>query len=165
MSLLKSIFTSTAPWGWKRTCITLLLVFLMPIGFVGYIFLQAQIEQNHPTYYEKGSDFHLDDLPCTAHDVRFMPAGGLGPWGRAYEFQCSETDYRSWVAQKRRQHPELCQIREEARDHLPAITKDGRVEFKLVEDFLISDWRFEDQGYYLVYDRKDGRAITWSHSR
>lgn len=62
-------------------------------------------------------------------------------------------------------HPELSEIRVEDSNYLPTVARDGTVSEERVDDFLISDWRFTDQGLYYAYDKKGGRAIRWSHSR
>lgn len=132
--------------------------------------VEVWFEKNRPTYYERGSDFPLDDLPVSAHDVRFSPRMPFAPNGRTYEFKCTESDYREWVRKARLKHPELSEVRIEVRDlfslrRLPVVARDGTVSEDAVADFLISDWTYTDQGLYYAYDRKGGRAIKWSHSR
>ena len=135
------------------------------VALIGFTFIQSRIESNRPTYYAKGEDFSLDDLPLSAHDVRFVGTAPFSPWGRAYEFKCTEQDYRLWVAQTRKEHPKLSEIRNEDSAFLPTITKEGKIKDQRISDVLISDWTFQDQGFYLVYDKKASRAIRWSHSR
>ncbi|MDA0768182.1 MAG: hypothetical protein O3A92_15345 [Verrucomicrobia bacterium] len=143
----------------------LLAILSIPIGVVAYFAIEVWIEHRRPTYYESAANFPLDDLPTGAHEIRFMPTGSLGPWGRTYEFRCTEDEYLEWVGRTRILSEELGEVREEEWGMHPAIARDGSVELEVVENYLVSDWTFEDQGFYLVYDRKNERAIRWSHSR
>ena len=160
--------TNRKKWYRRPGCLIPFLIALLPILFVGYGFLEVWIEKNRPTYYEQGSDFSLDDLPASARDVRFSPHLPFSPSGRKYEFKCTEGDYREWVKKTKVKHPELSDIRlgDPYMDgSLPTVSREGTVDEVEIEEFLISSWRYTDQGFYLAYDIKGGRAIRWSHSR
>jgi hypothetical protein len=157
-------------WYRRTGCLIPLLIVLSPFLLIGYGVLEVWIEKNRPTYYERGSDFPLDDLPASAHDVRFCPSMPFAPSGRTYEFKCTESDYREWARKARLKHPELSEVRVVESDflsseRLPAVARDGTVSEESVTDYLISDWIYTDQGLYFAYDRNGGRAIKWSHSR
>ena len=138
----------------------LLFVFLISLAY-----LQNQKEASRPTYYETAHDFPLDELPDSAHDIRFIPAVAFSAWGRSYEFKCTESDFIEWVEEKRISHPKLSPVRRESDEVHPSISKEGIATMDRVEELLISDWNFEDEGLYFVYDLDQGRAIRWSHSR
>lgn len=142
-----------------------LCVISIPACLIVCLFVEQWIESNRPTYYEHGADFPLDDLPASAHDVRFVQQTSFSPIGCAYEFKCSEEDYRGWVQNTRRTHPKLSNIRLEDWGQHPSISTEGILELEVVKDFLVSDWRFEDQGFYLIFDKKTSRAVRWEHSR
>lgn len=152
-------------WYRRWGCLIPLLVVSLPICAIGFALVQGLIESNRPTYYKNGADFPLDDLPESAHDVRLAPSVSFSPIGRAYEFKCSEDDYRSWVEKTRKGQTKLSEIRVEDRGLHPSISQEGVLELEVVGDFLVSDWRFEDQGFYLIYDKKASRAVRWAHSR
>jgi hypothetical protein len=157
-------------WYRRAGCLIPLAVVLSPVLFMGYGFLEIWIETNRPTYYESGKDFPLDDLPASANDVRFSPHQPFCAEGRTYEFKCTVSDYREWVRKARLKHPELSEVRVEGSDflhrsRLPVVARDGTVSEEIVDDYLISDWRYTDQGLYFAYDLKGGRAVKWSHSR
>jgi endogenous inhibitor of DNA gyrase (YacG/DUF329 family) len=157
-------------WYRRPGRLILLGVVLSPFLFIGYGFLEIWIETNRPTYYEFGRDFPLDDLPASAKDVRFSPHQPFCAEGRTYEFKCTEMDYREWARKARLKHPELSEVRVEESEflrsnRLPTVSKDGVVSEEIVGDYLISDWRYTDQGLYFAYDLKGGRAVKWSHSR
>ena len=154
-------------WYRRAGCLVPLVIVLSPFLLIGYGVLEVWIEKNRPTYYERGSDFPLDDLPASAHDVRFSPSMPFAPSGRTYEFKCTESDYREWARKARLKHPELSELRVVDGNYhfLPMVARDGSVSEERVEDLLISDWTYTDQGLYFAYDRKGGRAIRWSHSR
>lgn len=160
--------TQRKAWFAKPGCIISLVVGFALAVLVGHDIVVGYIERNRPTHYEFGSDFPLDELPPSARDVRFMYHKAFSPWGRAYEFRCTESDFRDWVTRARSKHPELSEIREGDRfvdTALPIINRDGTYDEVQADDILISDWRFEDQGLYFAFDRATGRAVTWSHSR
>ena len=157
-------------WYRRAGCLIPLLIVLSPFLLIGYGILEVWIEKNRPTYYERGQDFPLDDLPASAHDVRFCPSMPFAPSGRTYEFKCTESDFREWASKARLKHPELSEVRVErseflSENRLPVVSRDGIVSEETVGDYLISDWRYTDQGLYFAYDLKSGRAIKWSHSR
>lgn len=66
---------------------------------------------------------------------------------------------------KRRKDPDLSPIRTGENDMIPTISRSGEISFDRLDVFLVSDWKEQDAGYYLVYDPKNGRAVTWSHTR
>lgn len=144
--------------------IPLLIGFLLLI-LIGHDIIVGRIESNRPTYYESGDSFPLDNLPPSAREVHFRNTAAFDAWGRSYEFECTEQDFRDWVAKARNAYPKLSPIRREASYALPVILKDGSIDSKLARDVLISDWTYTDLGQYYVYDPSRGRAITWSHSR
>jgi hypothetical protein len=154
-------------WYRRAGCLIPLLIVLSPFVLIGYGILEVWIERNRPTYYERGNDFPLDDLPASARDVRFCPSMPFAPSGRTYEFKCTESDYREWVRKARLKLPELSEVRvgNSGSHFLPVVSRDGSVSEEIVDDFLISDWTYTDQGLYYAYDLKGGRAIRWSHSR
>ena len=135
------------------------------VAFVAWVVIQIRFEENLPTYFEHGGSFPVDDLPPTSTDVRLYKSATFAPWGRAYEFKCTEAEYRNWVAKKRTKDSSLSVIRTERNDMIPTINKSGEISFEALDVFLVSDWKEQDSGYYLVYDPKNGRAVTWSHSR
>lgn len=148
------------PWIVVSLATTALLVALIVSVIVSTV-----IESNRPTFYEKGSDFRLDKLPPSAHDVRFAPVSPFSSLGLTYEFRCTEADYRDWVARIRQKNPDLGEIHIQDFGQQPTIDKSGVIELVPLRDYLISEWRFEDRGIHLVYDPATGRAIRWSHSR
>ena len=157
-------------WYRRAGCLIPLSIILFPTLFVGYGFLEIWIETHRPTHYERGKDFPLDDLPNSGSDVRFSPHMPFSPEGRTYEFKCTESDYREWARKARLKHPKLSEVRVVESDlfssnRLPTVARDGTVTEESVADYLISDWKYSDQGLYFAYDRKGGRAIRWSHSR
>jgi hypothetical protein len=152
-------------WYKRPLLIIILVVIALPIALIGYTVVSIAIEARRPTYYPKGSDFPLDELPPSAYDVRFAPTAPFAPLGRAYEFRCKEQEYRDWVHRVRLDYPKLGEIRTVESGRHPTIDTAGKVELQSLYNFLISEWRFEDQGLHLVYDRASGRAIRWSHSR
>jgi hypothetical protein len=154
-------------WYRRAGCLIPLLIALSPFFLIGYGILEVWIEKNRPTYYERGSDFPLDDLPASARDVLFSPSMPFAPSGRTYEFKCTESDYREWARKARLKHTELSEVRVGNRGShfLPVVSRDGSVSHEIVDDFLISDWTYTDQGLYYAFDLKGGRAIRWSHSR
>ena len=133
--------------------------------FVAWVVIQIRFEENLPTYFARGSSFPVDELPPTSTDVRLYKSAAFAPWGRAYEFKCTEAEYRNWVERKRRKDSDLSAIRRAQNDMIPTIARSGEISFEALDEFLVSDWKEEDSGYYLVYDPKNGRAVTWSHSR
>ncbi|MGJ8657775.1 MAG: hypothetical protein ACSHX6_15110 [Akkermansiaceae bacterium] len=146
----------------RKGCLTPLILIL---AFIGYGFLEIWIESNRATYYAKGEDFSIDDLPPSAHDVKYVSTAPFSPLGRAYEFKCSEQDYKTWVDQTLKDNPKLSNVRQEKDRIVPFISREGEFKRQIITDILISDWTLEDQGIYLVYDKKASRAIRWSHSR
>ena len=142
-----------------------LSIIIVLVIIVGHDIVVSTIEEKRPTYYMNGADFTLDDLPHSARNVHFLNHVSFGAWGRAYEFDCTEKDFMMWASKKREEHPELSPIRTELRYEMPVILKDATVNSIVAREVLISDWRYTDQGLYVVYDRDRGRAITWSHSR
>ena len=155
-------------WYRRPGCLIRLLFALLPVLFIAFAIIHDWYEANRPTYYERAADFPVDDLPSSAKNIRYCPHTPFSPLGRSYQFECSEQDYREWVRKTRITRPELSDIR--AGDPLPepdipVIAKHGTVTWSKVENYLISDWRFEDQGLYLVYDIEGGRAVRWAHSR
>lgn len=160
--------TAIRPKWYRRVgCLILLLIGISPFLLIGFTLLQVQIEKNRPTYYPRGSDFPLDDLPASAYDVRFCPSMPFDPSGRTYEFKCTENDYLEWARKAKIKHPEISEVRAVKSDihRLPVVSRKGIVSEEKVSDYLISDWTYTDQGLYFAYDRKGGRAIRWSHSR
>jgi hypothetical protein len=140
----------------------------LPLLFIAYAIIHDWYEANRPTYYATAADFPVDDLPASAKDIRYCPHTPFSPLGRTYDFECTEQDYREWVRRTRLKRPELSEISlgDPLRESdFPSVAKDGTVTWIEVERFLISDWRFEDQGSYLLYNLDAGRAIKWSHSR
>jgi hypothetical protein len=83
----------------------------------------------------------------------------------AYEFQCTEADFRKWVAKARKDNPKLCEIRTESLYSFPTILRDATTGVTTARNVLISEWRYTDSGQYFIYDPSRGRAITWSNSR
>lgn len=155
-------------WYRRPGCLVALVIAALPVMFVAYAIFHDWREANRPTYYEFAKDFTLDELPSSARDIRLCPHTPFSPLGIAYEFKCTEQDYRDWVRQTREKTPELSEIR--VGDPLPepdiaSIARDGTVTWDKNQRCLISDWRFEDQGLYLVYDLEAGKAVRWSHSR
>ena len=142
-----------------------LSIFFVLVIIVGHDIVVGTIEENRPTYYENGADFPLDDLPPSARNVHFRKHLPFDPWGRSYEFDCTENDFLTWASKKREEHPELSPIRTELTYGMPVILKNATVDSIVAREVLISDWTYTDQGLYVVYDRDRGRAITWSHSR
>lgn len=132
---------------------------------MAWVAIQIRFEENLPTYFEYGGSFPIDALPPSSTDVRLYKSAAFAPWGRAYEFRCSEAEYRSWVEMKRRKDPDLSPIRTGKNDMIPTISRSGEISFDRLDVFLVSDWKEQDAGYYLVYDPKNGRAVTWSHTR
>ncbi len=153
-------------WYRRASCLIPLLIVLSPFLLIGLTLLEVWIEKSRPTFYELGSEFPLDELPGSARDVRFSPSMPFAPMGRTYEFKCTETDYREWARKARLKYPEISEVREEKHYYrVPTVAKDGAVTESIVMDLLIADWTYTDQGLYFAYDRKEGRAIHWSHSR
>jgi len=146
-------------WYQRIGCLIPIILILLLISF---ILIGGWMTSNRATYYASGEDFRIDDLPPTAHDVRLEQQTFTAP---AYEFKCSETDYRNWVSSTRKKHPKLSIIRDEEIGYCVTISRAGVLDNQKLSNILISDWTFEDQGFYLVYDKKTTRAIRWSHSR
>jgi hypothetical protein len=160
------MLTKDKRWSYKRPLVLIpLVVAALSVLLVAFAIFSTVIESNRPTYYERGSDFPLDELPPSAHDVRFAPTAAFAPMGTAYEFRCTEAEYLDWVERTRREYPELSEVRTQDSGQHVAIDRSGKAQIVRLRDFLISEWRFEDQGFYLVYDPAAGRAIRWSHSR
>jgi hypothetical protein len=157
--------SSQTPWYKRLGCVIPLFIFLGVAIYVGNGLMEAERQSKLPTYFKNGADFPLDDLPPSARDVHFRYSGGGEPWGTAYEFQCTEEDFREWAAKARVKYPKLSVIRKESSYVLPVILSDATVDATTANDVLVSDWQYTDQGHYFVYDRDRGRAITWSMSR
>jgi hypothetical protein len=155
-------------WSERSGCLILFVVAALPVLFIFYAIFDDWYEANRPTYYEQAEYFPVDDLPSSAKDIRFNPSYPFSAVGRTYEFKCTEQDYRDWVRRKKHKTPKLSEIRlgdPLSELEIASIARDGTVTWNKVGNYLISDWRFEDQGYYLVYDLEAGRAVKWSHSR
>ena len=153
--------------GWyKRPMVIIILgIVAMPVLLVAFAISSVVFESKRPTYYENGSDFPLDKLPPSAHDVRFSPEVPFSPLGRTYEFRRTEADFRDWVERSRHRFPKLSVVQTQDQAFHATIDRSGNVELELLRNFLVSKWTLGDQGFYLVYDPATGRAIRWSHSR
>ena len=152
-------------WYRRKGCLLGVIALIAPFAFVGFLILAAWFESSGPTYYERGSEFPFDKLPASAHDVRLVRSSPFASTGRVYEFTCTEEDFRSWVDATRIENPELGDIKKVEYGTRPFITSNGELEIKPISEFLISEWTFEDQGLHLIYEKKVGRALRWSHSR
>ncbi len=153
------------PWFKKLGCVIPLIVGLAFAIFIGKGFIVAARLSKLPTYFKNGIDFPLDDLPPSASDVHFRYSGGGEPWGTAYEFQCTEKDFRQWASKARVNNPKLTGIRTESPYVLPVVLSDGTMTSITAREVLISDWRHLDQSHSFAYDLDRNRAITWSMSR
>ena len=152
-------------WYKRPLFIAPLILIGIPVALVTIIATMTTIELNRPRWYENGSDFPLDRLPPSAHDVRFVPSYPFSPVGRSYEFRCTEEDYRQWVEQTRRKLPNLSDIRTEENGIYFSIGRSGAEQQVLLYNVLISDWREDDQSIYLVYNPETGTALRRSSSR
>lgn len=120
---------------------------------------------NRPTYYARAADCPIKSLPASATDIHFCQPMPFAPLATSYQFICSEDSYRQWVDETKKNHPELGEIELNDRGVQLRIHPDGSVSQDLIGPHLISAWRHEDEGLYLVYDLKEHRAIRWAHSR
>lgn len=120
---------------------------------------------NRPTYYARAADCPIKSLPASATDIHFCQPMPFAPLATSYQFICTEDGYRQWVEEIKKEHPELGEIELQDRSVQLRIHRDGTVSQDLIGPLLISAWRHEDQGFYLVYDLKERRAIHWAHSR
>jgi hypothetical protein len=155
----------TKPWYKRKRNLIPLGIFLAPFCLILIGILGSWYEASRPSYYERGSEFPLDDLPDSAKDIYFRPRIAFDPWGRTYEFTCTEEEFRSWVDRKRIENPKLSEIRKESNFYCPIISREGSIEMESIDEVLVSDWRFEDQGSFCIYDLSRKRALRWSHSR
>ena len=108
------------------------------------------------------ADAPIGGIPKDATDIEYyFPAATLP--NTYYEFNTSESGYRSWVAGW--QGCTLSPIRRGTVSGYRYDLKTDESEILEIEDGLIASWAEGDAGVYLTYDIKTGRAYFYSHTR
>ncbi len=158
------------PWYRERHWVIFIPVALVPtflaVYFIfGYLKIRKE-ERSRPTFYAARQEFPYEKLPFDAFDIHYVSPGPVfAPIGLAYECKCTEAGYREWVAMMQVKYPEIGDIREEKDGVSFTISARGEMKQVRIGRYLISEWKFEDQGLHLEYNLKTGRAFRWSHSR
>ena len=131
-------------------------------------------ETNRPTYYEHAATFDIAAIPPGASDIRSTKSIPFSPQGLCFQFHCTEVEYRMWVSQERLKNPKLSDVvavdargfrSNQEPSMQPRIEKDGTLTLEPLRYYLLSSWKKDDSGLYLVFDITEQRAIRWSHSR
>lgn len=146
-----------APLRWQRVALTLagLAVVGLAILFVGRLVTQ------HGTGLSR-EEAPISSLPDDASNIsyHFMPFAPV----MYYEFDTSPEGFAAWVQAKAKHRkfagPVAGKVTTQAYEY--ARRQAYRLE---IEDGIQYQWKENDRGEYLTYDRARGRAYNFSHTR
>ena len=141
----------------KKIAVILLAVAALPIVMSCCVWsFQNRVGKSATT-----EEAPLRGLPSDATDVRWCLPGAFGP-NTFFDFTTTESGFRQWVADhgSELRGPIYGPYSVHYYDH-----DQGRFDEVAIEDAIAHEWREEDRGVYMVYDRERKRAYFHSHSR
>lgn len=140
------------------------VILVSPLIFIAAIVISSQIELLRPTHYSQPAKFSYP-IPESATDIRRTRTVPFDPTPICFQFQCSHHDFEQWVANARIKDARLSELVENSKGMRPHISQSGQEQHQELGRHLMSEWRFEDQGHYYLYDFATGTAVRWRHTR
>ena len=101
-------------------------------------------------------------LPSDATDITYY-LGNASPL-RCYNFKTSEYSFLQWASS----FSNMERVERTGHQMLtPVFDPNGKVRFEPIPsaDYIYFSWSEEDRGQHAAYDRKDGRAYYFAHTR
>ena len=135
---------------------------LVAVVLVVPIFLLKACQHTEGVAAKAADAPSLVRVPKDATDITYFLPGLLGP-SMYYEFNTTESGYRSWVADFR--DPRTSPVQRGRFDTYRYDIKAGKSDSLLINDALYATWLDGDVGESMVYDLKTGRAYYHFHSR